>query len=733
MQRVSRLADMKHPLLVEQLFDPVMLVEISKWEEIEERLISKEEEDDFEYAREGAVYFADTQSMHGSIMKIGGSKYDGQTRARTLYNAGVPEPFTCRLEKRFPDWKLYERTIQEYLSEVRVYSNKEFFVLTLAEAQRLLGQIEGTVLRTPEETKKWDNAFSKTKAKLEKYRRAYRLKKEELLQVEETLKEKLKKATQDLGTLQENYEHATKENQTYAEELEILRQKHEALILERNEALERIKTIKDDQTENQIVEHIPEKKSILVPGILPHICKFLTDVRDLGRLCKTNMECAMYLKSVYAGKHWVCAGKLACGEEYWNDALFDRVVGESDGRYMTILHMCPWLAIPRKFKVSQLEGLHLLGERYTILGMEFDKEFKEYGKGDLEILVDVFDDGMSLKHGKMIIETNSMEELKEDNNDFQQEGERIFFTRTDEKRIEEFNLDPSEEEEEIMKELENDAEFMNALSDYGSGVLDMIKIVNNGLFAALFHSGERDRNLLFISMHDKRKILWDMNLGGGDSAGVLFSPGQMWFVTDKTNLWYFGPNKEGIYANDAPIYSKCIINDGEFHYEGHDKFGIDGRIPRAFCSMISGNASLALSILEPMDLDLYSVKAPNTYLTLFDVAADSDNKRPWKGNQNLTPDAAMLLQKEPRFKTSVFMMMRAIYETDNKTIKELISNGLKIMPKKKLYDCCHFPSFKPKLDFEQVCEVLRSLGMVIMTSDGKQYLGKRTWKNKRLL
>jgi hypothetical protein len=360
---------------------------------------------------------------------------------------------------------------------------------------------------------------------------------------------------------------------------------------------------------------------------------------------------------------------------------------------------------------------------------------KKYGTGDLEILVDVFNDGRSLRHGKMIIETNSMSECKEDNDDFQQEAERVFFTSTNENRIEEFNLDPSEEEEEIMKELENDKEFMKALRVYGSGYLDMIKIVHNGVFAALFYSGERDRNLLFISMHDKRKILWDMNLGGGDSAGVLFSPGQMWFVTDKHNLWYFGPNKEGIYAYDDPIVSKYIIKDnGEFGCEGYDKFGVDGRIPRAFCSMISGNASLALSILEPMNLDLHLVKAPNTYLTLFDIAADSNDKRSWKQNQDLTPNAAMLLQKEPRFKTSVFMMMRAIYEIDNKTIKELISNGLKIMPIDKLNDCLEDePGSKSKLDGGQVCRVLRSLGMVIMTSDGKEYLGECTWKNKRLL
>jgi hypothetical protein len=85
-----------------------------------------------------------------------------------------------------------------------------------------------------------------------------------------------------------------------------------------------------------------------------------------------------------------------------------------------------------------------------------------------------------------------------------------------------------------------------------------------------------------------------------------------------------------------------------------------------------------------LELDLYTVHASNTKLTLFDVAADPDSNHSWKNRQSLYPDAAMLLQKEPRFKISIFMMMQAIFRDDNTAVRNLISDGLKFMPYDKL-------------------------------------------------
>ncbi len=262
MQRVAKLADEKHPLLVEQLFDPVMLLEISKWEEIEERLKFREGEDDFESAREGTVYFSDTPSMQGSIMKIGGSKYNGETRARSLSDAGVPEPFTCRLEKRFSDWKLYERTIQEYLSHVRVYSNKEFFVVTIHEAQKILDQIDGSVCRTEEETIRWNKAFSNTKTKIEKYRRMWQLKKEEL----------------------EKTNPSKEKHNQLIQELEMLKQQCEILTQERDRALEQCITLQDKKVDvdSDATQTIRVEENIQV-----------VEDGNAGQLIETSTPCAL--------------------------------------------------------------------------------------------------------------------------------------------------------------------------------------------------------------------------------------------------------------------------------------------------------------------------------------------------------------------------------------------------------------------------------------------------------
>jgi hypothetical protein len=159
--------------------------------------------------------------------------------------------------------------------------------------------------------------------------------------------------------------------------------------------------------------------------------------------------------------------------------------------------------------------------------------------------------------------------------------------------------------------------------------------------------------------------LWDANIDGGDAYGILYLPGEMWFVTDSCHLWYFGPDKDKQVATG---------------FGGGSQVGLDGRITHAFCEMISGNSSFALAILEPLELDLYTVHAPNTKLTLFDVAADPDQNRSWKKRQSLNPNAVMLLQKEPRFKISIFMMMQAIFRDDRTAVRNLISDGLKFMP-----------------------------------------------------
>ena len=162
-------ASKKHPLLVEQLFNPEMLAEVEKWDLIEQTLKEDHNEDEFEPACIGSVYFASTPTLPG-ILKIGGTKFDGETRVRQLYTAGVPERYTCQFDFKCPDWKLFEGVVHEITKASRVYKRKEFFFMQPAAAAKLIDQIIGIVPRTYDEQLNWDSAFNKVVARLQRSR-----------------------------------------------------------------------------------------------------------------------------------------------------------------------------------------------------------------------------------------------------------------------------------------------------------------------------------------------------------------------------------------------------------------------------------------------------------------------------------------------------------------------------------------------------------------------------------
>ena len=167
--RIEIQASNKHTLLVEQLFNPELLAEIEKWDLIEQTLKEDHNENEFEPGCEGSVYFASTPTLPG-ILKIGGTKFDGATRVRQLYTAGVPERYTCRFEFRCPDWKLFEGVVHEITKVNRLYKRKEFFVMQPEAAAKLIDQINGLIPRTHDEQLEWDYAFKKITIRLEKNR-----------------------------------------------------------------------------------------------------------------------------------------------------------------------------------------------------------------------------------------------------------------------------------------------------------------------------------------------------------------------------------------------------------------------------------------------------------------------------------------------------------------------------------------------------------------------------------
>jgi hypothetical protein len=162
-------ASKKHPLLVEQLFNPELLAEVEKWDMIEQKLKEDQNEDEFEQACQGTVYFASTPTLP-EVLKIGGTKFDGATRVRQLFTAGVPERYVCQFEFKCNDWKLFEGVVHEILKSSRLYKRKEFFAIQHAAAAKLIDQVNGTVPRTNNEQMSWNEAVHKVTVRLQSSR-----------------------------------------------------------------------------------------------------------------------------------------------------------------------------------------------------------------------------------------------------------------------------------------------------------------------------------------------------------------------------------------------------------------------------------------------------------------------------------------------------------------------------------------------------------------------------------
>jgi hypothetical protein len=169
-------ASKKHAALVEQLFNPDTLREIEEWDAIEKRLREDEEIDALLHKREGIVYWADTPTFPG-ILKNGGSRFDGATRVRQLFTAGVLMPFTLRHEFKVTDWKLYEGAIHEFNKETRLFERKEFFAYTVEEAVALTDKITGKAAFSEAESVRWTAALDMVSRRLSKSRERWARKK----------------------------------------------------------------------------------------------------------------------------------------------------------------------------------------------------------------------------------------------------------------------------------------------------------------------------------------------------------------------------------------------------------------------------------------------------------------------------------------------------------------------------------------------------------------------------
>jgi len=80
--------------------------------------------------------------------------------------------------------------------------------------------------------------------------------------------------------------------------------------------------------------------------LLPHVCGHITDVHCLAALSAVNKALNHYLFSSTGGKHWVRAGKLVCGEDYWPKDDESIRLENTDPRYLTKIRICPWISEP---------------------------------------------------------------------------------------------------------------------------------------------------------------------------------------------------------------------------------------------------------------------------------------------------------------------------------------------------------------------------------------------------
>lgn len=168
---VLSLAQQVHPALIEQLFDPAFLKEITRLDELEDAIGFRKADKDIRIPREGYVYFSDTPSLREKgIMKIGGTGYDGGVRAKGLSTSGVEGRYSCRIEKKFDDWKLFERTIQTYFSSRRVYKEQELFFINENEGRYIFDQIDGTIPRSQAEEQHWNESLRAAGIRIQKYR-----------------------------------------------------------------------------------------------------------------------------------------------------------------------------------------------------------------------------------------------------------------------------------------------------------------------------------------------------------------------------------------------------------------------------------------------------------------------------------------------------------------------------------------------------------------------------------
>lgn len=407
---------------------------------------------------------------------------------------------------------------------------------------------------------------------------------------------------------------------------------------------------------------------IFTADFLPHLCHHMVDVHALGRLCCANRQCSEYLLSPEGGAHWARAGKAHCGEQYWNDRLFDDLLEHEDGRYKAMLHMCPWLSVPEERDVATLTAYANLGADYELLGMKaIDCD------PDGELLLKIRVKGNAhVRGGERIVSMSARD------NDSP-------MAQVHKTEAVDFQSKTSPDELRLCEELMSDAPFMRTMIQYGLGHMGSVYIVHQNMFAFVAQNGRvwNQLSIVFVSMRQRTRALWEIRIKSGEDMGVAFLPGEMWFASRFESVFYYGPR----------------LDKGLVAYARHE-----GRATTAFWAAIRGDGPHALRLMPD---DTAALVLPGTDLTLFDFAAGGLG---WKAraDDTLPPDAQLLLDADPRFSAAVFMLKRAIFRNDLARIRALVALGRSRISHIDLYD-----SLGPNMQYEPVARMLRDEGVFI--------------------
>ena len=259
------------------------------------------------------------------------------------------------------------------------------------------------------------------------------------------------------------------------------------------------------------------------------VCARLDTVQQLAMLCRTNKFLRDYLYSGAGGKHWTDIARRICGEDHWPPVRADQP-GAGDGRYVAMLRLCPWVAVPQEIQIRVRDDVENMGCYGDISGM-----LVEHDKLHVRLNVSPRDNTNPLfPHDRKVAVTVSARPWVQHMQVIQDQSKVAFV----------------EEDEEAMSSAESDL-FVRAkaslTSPYFVDAEMMSLFVVHDAVCAISFSGcvhENGESVLFFTTNGFR-FLGRLPLAKDDCKSCLvFAAGEIWVVTEGCDkIYYFGASQ----------------------------------------------------------------------------------------------------------------------------------------------------------------------------------------------